>query len=54
MCSPKKQIMGIFESIRAYKSYLSQEVSVSESGGMDFAWEPLKDAQIGVLASCSQ
>lgn len=46
MCSPKKQIMGIFESIRAYKSYLSQEVSVSESGGMDFAWEPLKDAQI--------
>lgn len=46
MCCPKKQIMGIFGSSHAYVSYLSQDVSVSESGATDFAWELLKDAQI--------
>lgn len=53
MCSPKKQIMGSFGSSHAYKSYLSHDISVSGAGGADFAWEPLKDAQMSP-GSCSQ
>lgn len=45
MRSPKKQIMGFFNPVMLISHTCSHDISVSEGGGDDFAWEPPKDVQ---------